>query len=149
MKTQDEINKLWLQSYSSPVGTIVQLVPPTRTVPGLRKPYQYELPAPTIAALKATLRVVVHPYKLLLQCELVEFKALAHGVRLNLFLLGYRPGFCGDPSKGITAAQWDICTQSVRVVLDDALGEDTPVYVEPWNPDAKFQARFETYIKRS
>ena len=102
---------------------------------------------PAILELKKELKAAAQTCRKL-QCDLIGFKRTGRGFRLNIFLLAFRPGFCGDPTQGVTQAEWNDVTESIRAALKP-LDPDAPLYVEPWTAAAKFQARFETYILRT
>ena len=145
---QQEINKLWGYKVESNIGELCYLVQPEQGIKGLRKPYQFELPANTAKALVADLKVWLKPYSKKLQCDLVDKKTVTYGIKLDIFLLGYKSGFTGDET-GLKAQEWESITSRIRILLQSTLGENVLMYVDPWNETSKFQARFETYIKYS
>lgn len=147
MKTQEQTNAEWHQTFESNAGQCTLLVKPARIVPGLRKPYEYEVTAQDARNLIADLNATLRHNKQLLQCGLVDKKTVTYGIRFNLFLLSYRRGLVSDSAAGCSPGQWQAITEAVVQRIKATLGDDCPVYVEPWTPDAKFQARFETYIK--
>lgn len=140
---QSQINSQWLQTLPCNVGTVGLLVQPRHVTPGLRKPYEWELDEDMIDAMVLWLRGIANRKKWL-QCGLVESKRLAFGRRVSIFLLSYRPGFCGDET-GITEEQWNRLAHSVRLALMVLPGAKP--YIEKWSATRKFQLRFECYIK--
>lgn len=98
-----------------------------------------------IAAAKAVLKEYKDP---ILQCNMLEVKKLARGVRLTFFLLGYKPGLCGDPAEGITKKQWDDCCYRIQGALHKLVAP-IPMYIAPWSATAKFQSRFDAYVAYS
>jgi hypothetical protein len=145
-KLQADVNAKWRTTVQSDIGAWTFLQPPTRAVTGLRPPYQYKLPVKTVKELTLGLRSVIKYRPKLLQCGRVDSKPVTYGVRLDIFLLGYAPGLCGNTAFGATKEEWNLLTASIQDRLDLALGE-APMYVESWSAYRKFQARFETYIK--
>lgn len=150
LKTQEEINQEFRQTFQSNVGEVTILMQPRHTTPGLRKPYEYELPVADARALvkelKDYLKANGNEGKAL-QCDLVDTKSVKYGMRLNVFLLGFRPGLTGEPEKGIYQHEWDRIWNGLIAIIKAQLGENVSVYVEPWSDKEKFQLRFETYIK--
>lgn len=149
MKPQAEINAAWNQTYTAKDGSgpsITMLQQPAQGIPGLRKPYQFVLDTKTAWKLPMDLRKLFAENPAWLQCDLVERKGTARGFKLNVFLLGYRPGFCGDVNEGLTAEQWKTLTNRTSAIIAAALGENIAPYCEDWNAERKFQYRFETYI---
>lgn len=142
---QSEINAEWHQQLDSNVGKIGMLVQPRHVTPGLRKPYEWELEWDMLEALVLALRGIANSRTKWLQCALVEAKRLAFGRRVKIFLLGYRPGFCGPTeAEGITADQWQLTGDAVRLALK--VLPDAKPYIEEWSAEKKFQLRFEAYI---
>ena len=147
---QNEINNNWLKTVPTNVGECTFITPPVRVVPGLRKPYECEIPAAEGKQLVKELKDMFSNLESAsLQCVLVESKPTKYGIRLNIFLLGHRPDFCGEPHKGCNAQFWNVTTEWLATKLRETLGDWVQVYAEPWSADEKFQARFETYIKYS
>lgn len=144
MPDQKDINAAWLQSLDSNAGKITMLVPPKR-IASLRKPYDYELPARECREMLQEAKAILKPFDTLLQCKLVDSKPTKYGCRVNLFLLGYRPGYCGEATRGLTVEQWQEATDKLRVHLVASL-PDAMIYIDPWSSEKKFQARFETYV---
>lgn len=159
---QNDVNAAWRQTLPGrgeiPGITILSAPHPRRGVSGLRKPYEYCVPRPTLLKLTKTLREIMKRHEHMLQCQLIEVKSLAFGQRINVFALAYRPGFCGPtvlhrPSgvnvgdgRGIMKADWEQFWREVIHTLRLALGPDVTAYIEPWEADRKFQFRFCTYI---
>lgn len=142
--SQATVNEKWKQKFQSNVGEIVMLVPPKRQS-GLRKPYDFVAPMAEVAALVKDVKTILQPYANgRLQCGHVATKSASRGRKFSVFLLGYKPGFCGTPD-GISAADWESVASTVKSRIANTLG-DCEMYIEDWNPDHKFQARFETYI---
>ena len=140
---QKERNDSWLQD----AGMITFLCPPERpTPPGLRKPYQYILPIAETKKLLEELKTAIKPFdKPKLQMGGAYKKGLSRGIRLNIFLLGYYPGACGNLNEGITKEDWETVTKNVYDILVKYLPDACP-YIEDWRTERKFQFRFETYI---
>ena len=148
MPPQAATNKSWLQTEKGNGLTMTILAPPLKKVVGLRRPYQMEVPTAVVAKLKKDLKAALKPYATpVLQCDLSDFKAVTYGARIDVFLLGYAPGLCGDPAAGITREQWDTITAQITALIQRALGAGETMYVEPWSAKIKFQARYETYVK--
>ena len=143
MPDQTNLNAMWRQTFNSNIGIITMLVAPKRAST-LRKPYQYSMPAKQCRQLTQTINTVLKAFSGL-QHAGMDAKRTKYGCRLNIFALGYRPGYTGDQS-GIDANQWASCTQQVLDALKQTLGDDVALYVEPWSATNKFQARFETYV---
>lgn len=129
------------------VGTITVIETTRKNRPkGLRRPYEYVLPLKEAKALHDGLRDALKDAESLgFQCSLVSRKGLSYGIRLHVFLLGYRPGLCGTP-EGVSPSLWGETVRAVQRLLTKHLGRDARVYAEPYSQDDKFQARFETYI---
>ena len=147
MPTQKEINEAWQVECAGPAGlTLGVLVQPKQGDPTLRKPYEYTLDIADFRNLDNQIKALIKPYgKNKLQCDLVETKSVKYGQRLGVFLLGYRPGLCGDPSEGITKVEWEDLQAELTALLSLFLPGCKP-YFEKWNKSSKFQARFDTYI---
>jgi hypothetical protein len=109
----------------------------------LRKPYEYLLSMAEIGTLNAALRDIASEFKGQLQCSLVSFKSLAFGKRVEVFFLGYRPGYCGDES-GITKLSWQKLTNDFVAALS-ALPDAKP-HIREWSDQSKFDIRFSTHI---
>jgi len=113
---------------------------------GLRKPYEYVVPLTAAEALVKELRSGLKDAEGKgFQCSLVSRKGLTRGIKLEIFLLGYRPNLCGDPT-GVSPALYGETVRLVQRTLNKCLGMDARMYAEPYSNDRKFQARFETYI---
>jgi len=102
-----------------------------------------------IQDLKTTTRRMGRQY----QYAFAETKAVSKGVRLGVFMLATPQeidnNIPGDKEADIPATskeQWSQDTGEVVARLEKDLSGCIP-YVEEWNPERKFQFRFETYIK--
>ena len=114
----------------------------------LRKPYQYELPIAKAKIFLAELKALDKSYGTKLQCSLVATKPITLGIRLDVFFLGYCPGFCGPTSStGLTKLEWDEFTAKLYVITELALGTTVDVQYEPWSDKKKFQVNLNLYIK--
>jgi hypothetical protein len=137
--------------------------PKSRRPAGLKRPYEYVL---TTAAFSKFWKSLMKQKELLektvdgkklshdsngkfngkFQCAHIAKKPISCGVRLDIFVLGYKLGLTGDQS-GVTKPEWDAAVKAVQQILTDALGQDAEAYVQEWNPSPrKFEIRFETYI---
>lgn len=142
---QEQTNQAWKQTIQPERGpSITILVPPVRNS-GLRKPYQYQTTTAEFRKLKQDAKTIAEQFGNNLQCAGVDSKPVTYGARLDIFLLGYKPGHTGT-TTGVTRAQWEKVTTELCDRLKQSLGEDIAVYIEPWTAERKFQARFETYI---
>lgn len=112
----------------------------------LRHPYEHALTEEQWKELYAALRRVCKSAKL--QCDLVDRKPITYGYKINVFLLGYRPGLCGDggTSEGITQLEWDALTSTLRHVIKSAV-PSAVIHPEAWSSVKKFSFRWETYIQ--
>lgn len=144
MATEIYAGKDWLVDYDSNVGEVTLLTRPVQGVAGLRKPYQFELPAKSFDALFAKLRAVENQSKC--QHFMVERKPTRYGSRLEVWSLAFKPGFVGD-ERGVTEEEWAKIYTTIVGILIDSIGNSIKPYCEAWNPDRKFQFRFETYVK--
>ena len=119
---------------------------------GLKKPYEYVLPFAQTRAIVKDLATGLEARggEDLFQCVLVEWKPLKNGIRLHLWVLGFRPGLCG-PSEhaGVSRENWDNTCKFLQDTLFRYLGEDARMYSEPYSEDRKFQLRFDTYVMYS
>jgi hypothetical protein len=129
------------------IGTITYVETTRKNRPdGLRKPYEYVLPMKRAKELSEELRAgLKDSHEKGFQCSLVERKGLASGIRLHVFVLGYKPGLCGA-NDGVSPALWGETVRGVQRLLTGYLGKDARAYVEPYSNDKKFQLRFETYV---
>ena len=142
--SQATVNKKWKQKFQSNVGEIEMLVPPKKRT-ALKKPYEFVATIAEVAALVKDVKAIVMPYrKGRLQCDLLETKAVSCGVRFGLFLLGYKPGYCGTPD-GISAADWRAVTDAIKKRIKKTL-KGCEIYVDAWRTGRKFQLRCDTYI---
>jgi hypothetical protein len=141
---QEDINMEWWKEFDANVGRVTMLIQPRHVTPGLRKPYEWLLQWDEVDATILHLRGIANNHKARLQCDLVKSKSLAFGKRVEIFLLGYRPGFCGDDGKGVTQEEWSTIGDKVRLALRYLDGAKP--YIEPWSADKKFELRFEAYI---
>ncbi len=138
-----------IRTVQSNVGNIEIIDTRRKNVPeGLRKPYEYRLTTADCVNLYEGLRELLKPWQLKCQFASVQRKLLTRGIRLNVFVLAYTPGFCGDADAetGVRRLQWRGMCKQLENVLINFLGEDAQMYAEPYNTSDKFQARFETYI---
>jgi hypothetical protein len=141
-------------TYPSAIGPITVIETRRKNRPvGLRKPYEYVLPLievnEIVSELRTALRGPTAPTMRascgVFQCAEVSCKRLARGVKIDFFILGYRPGFCGA-TTGVTLPQWESVTKLVQDILTSYLGDDALAYIEPYSEDRKFQSRWEAYI---
>lgn len=129
------------------VGTITVIGTTRKNRPaGLRKPYEYVLPIRGANTLVKELRDALKDAERNgFQCSMAKTKAVSRGIKLELFLLGYRPGLCGTP-EGVSKALYGETVRAVQRALTSHLGLDARVYADPYSQDDKFQMRFETYV---
>ena len=113
---------------------------------GLKKPYEYILPLKKANALYEGLRNYIKPKAAAYQCALVSKKGLSKGIKLGVFLLGYKPGLCGPGDDGVLPNEWVETCNHVQDLLTKYLGEDAKIYADEYTEDEKFQVLFETYI---
>jgi hypothetical protein len=138
----------FLHNIDTNIGTI-QFIMPTRInrPVELRKPYEYIVPIKRFAKhfdkINKTLKQIKEDETF--QCAGIWKKSISKGVKLNIFMLGYTIGLCGDNS-GVTKKQWDETTNEIQKQLTSLLGEDAKMYIEPYCDNKKFQARFQAYI---
>lgn len=111
----------------------------------LRKPYQHSLSEHEFQNLFAGLKVCETKT---LQCYLVARKPVTYGWKIQVFLLGYRPGLCGDnaSSEGITKIEWDALTEHIRAIIKGYV-PSAQINIEQWHTNKKFQFTWETYIQ--
>lgn len=151
---QPDINKLWEVRVKSQLGSdiFICLEQPKQGDPTLKRPYQFVLPIKKCAALFESLRgyfeELYQKKPRILQCPNVARKSVKCGMRMNVFMLGYAPGFIGDES-GCSFEQWRAINEIVWSMIQEVVGEDYQIlpYVEDWTKERKFQARWETYFK--
>lgn len=113
---------------------------------GLRKPYEYILPIKDANSLYQELKTLLKPYEKTCQCAGASKKNVSYGMKLNLFVLGYVPGFCGDDECGLNRKEWQSLCKEIQEIFYKFLGKDARIYAEKFTKTEKFQARFETYI---
>ena len=137
---------MWV-TYPSNVGPITVIETRRKNRPaGLRKPYEYVLPMKEVNELVSELRAALKGLKEKgFQCAGVTRKGLAKGVKIDFFILGYKPGLCGSP-EGVTLPQWEYVTNLVQDILTAYLGADAKAYIEPYSMIEKFQSRWEAYV---
>ena len=131
------------------IGTITVIGTVRKNRPaGLRKPYEYSLSIKDSEALVKEMRAGIKGVRGF-QCAGVGKKGLARGIKLDFFLLGYRPGLCGDDEEGVSREVYGKTVGALQQALTKYLGKDARVYAEPYSLKKKFEARFETYIQFS
>lgn len=154
MPTQAQNNAAWIVPAQGrfPGGeavTLELLAPPQQGTPGLRKPYQFEIPAAKakllVAELKAWEKTLRRENKV--QCALSQAKPVTYGVRVSLWALACEPGYIERP-LGVTRAEWKAITSEAIAIVEKYLGPVVP-YIEPWEPKTKFEVRWEGYVKFS
>ena len=139
-------NSEFIVKVETNIGTVGFIQTSRKNRPKIRKPYEYELTPAKTNKLNDVLKKYLKCYDNgMLQCVLVEKKGLMHGIRLHIFLLGYKPGLCGTP-EGITKEGWEKVTKDVQDILNKYLGPEAKAYIEEFSEKDKFQFRFETYI---
>jgi hypothetical protein len=131
----------------SNVGIITVLVTERQNRPaGLRKPYEYILPCAIAERKYKAIRDFLKEHgEEKFQCSYASKKGLSRGMKFNLFLLGYSPALCG-PDKRCTREEWEQAVVKTQEMVHDMLGPDARMYIDSFDPNKKFQARFETYI---
>lgn len=137
------------RTVQSNVGNIELIDTRRKRVPaGLRKPYEYSLTTADCVNLYDSLQELLRPWQAACQFASVQRKPLTHGIRLNVFVLAYTPGLCGDAdaATGVRRLQWRGMCKQLENVLINFLGEGAQMYAESYSTSDKFQARFETYI---
>lgn len=124
----------------------------------MKAPYEYEREVADVSRLVALLKLVLNlktsPLGRKLQCAHVEVKQVRYGVRLSVFALGCRPDWLqAGPGQrvvaGVTEREWARFNRYWLAIVRKLLGRGVVPYIEPWKSDAKFQSRFETYIRYS
>lgn len=133
----------------SNIGDIEIIDTRRKCVPaGLRKPYEYSMTTADCVNLYEELRELLKPWQASCQFASVQRKLLTRGIRLNVFVLAYTPGRCGDTAAvtGVRRLQWRGMCKQLENVLINFLGADAQMYADPYSTSDKFQARFETYI---
>lgn len=133
----------------------------------LKKPYEYILPQKDVDMLVDELQAILKPhmgwtkrYSKTKTCQYASINkvALAHGVRLDLFILAHARGLTGPvPSTsdkeqwegythGVKKTEWDKLRKDIQAVFFKYLGKDARIYAEPFSKDKKFQAVLRLYI---
>ncbi len=138
-----------IRTVQSNVGNIEIIDTRRKNVPeGLRKPYEYRLTTADCINLYEQLCRVLQPWQSACQIAAVSRKPLKRGMRLELFVLAYTPGSCGDSDAvtGVRRLQWRAICKQLENCLINFLGEDAQMYADTYSTSDKFQARFETYI---
>jgi hypothetical protein len=133
---------------SGPVLTVIETARKNRPA-GLNKPYEYVLRR-TVAdskfkSLQDYLRRRDMDVRKFQYCAICR-KTLAKGFRLNLFILGYTKGLCGNPDKGVTRQEWTNVCAKTQKALFGMLGQDAKAYIDEFSDSKKFQMRFEAYV---
>lgn len=113
---------------------------------GLRKPYEYVLFVEKAKSLYNDLNALFKEKEPAYQIATVWKTGLTRGMKLKVFCLAYRPGFCGPGEGGVNREDWEATCRAIQDVLIKYLGEDAAIYADRYSDDEKFQARFETYI---
>lgn len=147
--TQDDINKAW-ERRAGPKGfeTVGLIQPaPLKPTSGLLRPYVFAASMAEVDIAKQRFKQLFKSYGDKIQCDLADFKKTGYGWRFTFFLLAYRPGLTHD-ATGIDSSQWISVTERCREIIWGLIGQEPMLYVEPFTNNAKFQARFETYIQQ-
>jgi hypothetical protein len=135
----------------SNVGTITIIDTSRKNRPeGLRKPYEYILSTQDGKTLYDELNVLLNTQKNICQFAAVTKKSLSLGMRLDVFVLAYTPGLCGEHDEcGLTRIQWKELCKGIQEILFKYLGKDARIYADRYTKKDKFQARIEIYIAYS
>jgi hypothetical protein len=145
-------NSDWVQTVATNVGSVQILSAPlkSRKETGLRHPYQFKASLADVRTLIKSLRELSKgdPYTKMQYGASPTSKSTTYGIRFDIFMLGFKPGYCGTPLTGVTREEWDKCVEEVTTAVRAVL-PDVPVYASQWNPNNKFQFRIETYIMYS
>lgn len=115
---------------------------------GLKKPYEYVLSREKTKEFYEKLQRYIGNLNTeteKFQCSGITKKSLTLGIRLDLFLLGYKHGLCRTP-EGVSEEHWKTACKDIQAIYFEYLGEDARIYDEPYTVNDKFQARHETYI---
>lgn len=138
----------FLHNIDTNIGTI-QIIATTRVnrPVGLRKPYEYVV---SIKRFKKHFDKINKVFENIKEGETFQHagiwkKSISKGIKLDIFMLGYAIGSCGNNS-GVTEKQWNETINKIQKQITYLLGEDAQMYVEPYCDNKKFQARFQTYI---
>lgn len=113
---------------------------------GLRKPYEYVLPLEKAKSLYNDLKALLKGKEPAYQHAGVWKKGLTRGMKLNVFCLAYKPGFCGPGEGGTDRKDWEETCRAIQDVLFNYLGEDAAIYADRYCEDDKFQVTYKTYI---
>ena len=105
---------------------------------GLRKPYEYLLPRAKFENKYKKLQNYCKTNANGFQHLDIWQKGLTKGTRITFFALSH----ADDVSK----KQWNGVCAEVQKLLQNMLGPDAKMYVEPWNKENKFQAQYEAYL---
>lgn len=140
-----------LVNVSANVGTVTIIDTSRKKRPaGLRRPYEYVVPAQIADTLYSELANVLMAYKRNCQYASVIRKPLSRGARLDVFVLAGPPGWCEEASEqGITREGWSELRCAVQETLFKYLGKDARIYADRYSKRDKVQARIETYIAYS
>jgi len=144
METKILAGKEWLQELGSNVGKVGLLVAPQQGLTGLRKPYQFEIPAQLFFRMSKVINNI-ETFKLC-QHGGVMTKPTKYGSRFEVWVLGYATGFL-EGDGGVTELEWNALVKRITGILTEVLGESVKPYAEAWTAERKFQFRFETYIQ--
>lgn len=91
---QDQKNALWKKEYgpngSYPSITFLEAPANPKRPSHLKNRYQWEISKKQAETLLDELKLVLKPFKNRLQCDLVDKRTISKGIRLNVFLLGYK-----------------------------------------------------------
>jgi hypothetical protein len=108
--------------------------------PKIPRPYEYVLPISgmyEIPKLEAMLDAYERDEKVQTAAVFWD-KPVRYGIKFGVFVLSH--------ADHVTKEGWDRMADEVQTALTSLLGPDATMYVEDWDPDHKFQMRFETYI---
>lgn len=114
----------------------------------LRSPYQSAISAAEFYSLHKEIKDYLKPYAKKLQCAGVDYKSIRYGARLNIFLLGYRPGYVGDIS-GITIEEWNLITLHITELLQTTFKGQInkhEIIKGDWSANSKFSFDFQRYV---
>lgn len=115
--------------------------------PGLRKPYEYEISIQDKNNLLNELNSLLDQHKKTCQCAGVGVKTLSLGIRIDVFVLAYTPGLCGEVDEcGINRIQWKELCKGIQDILFKYLGKDARIYSDRYTKKDKFQARITAYL---
>ena len=111
----------------------------------LKKPYEYILSVKKTQQLCDTLKKYFKSTESKgLQCGGIITKPVSKGIKLLLFVLGYRVGLTGNET-GVSKEYWQKTRNFVRETFNKFL-DDKFLYIESYTEDDKFEIRLETYI---